>query len=170
MGGPSIEQKLTVLDKVMLKTKRMQTRSDWEIELKRGSTRKWTIGSCIGWSAFAYFLTIDERQIHRMLRSPYFKPYMRSVLALPRFTMNGYPRIFMQLLPAWIFFCASNMLAERSRWNSYVKQDSFYGGLARFVDEGKNPNDDGDLDGLKNYMDDATKAEYFGEGVPKWYI
>lgn len=170
MGGPSIEQKLTILDKVMLKTKRMQTRSDWEIELKRGSTRKWTIGSCIAWTGIAYFLTIDERQIHRMLRSPYFKPYIRSVLALPRFTMNGYPRIFAQLLPAWVYFCASNMMAERSRWNAYVKQDTFYGGLARFIDDGKNPKDDGDLSTLRNYMDKDTAEEYFKEGQPNWLI
>ena len=144
------ELKLAVLDQVMLKQKRFQTRSDWEIEKSTHSTIWRNYYAALGTYLATYLLTAPTAVVTRWTGPPdsVLFPAWRAgksavrgvVLGLNgvRPQATGFYRQAMCLGPAFLLLSTLQHLNECQRWESYLglSDKTAFGRIAKSLENG----------------------------------
>lgn len=139
MGKPELQ--LQYLDEWMIRWKKFQTESDWNLEKGRQSRRKrnFLLSALVGGALTMY--TAGTATIKRQFGPPHFfdvgfdakikNSIVQFMTSRPRYTPQGYGRLLVVGLPTYLTFAFLEHRAEASRLNKYLHQDTVFGEQAR---------------------------------------
>lgn len=143
-----VELKMQYLDEWMLRWRKFQTESDWQIEKNRQWWRQTNllVGGSIMSSLVIY--TAGTATVKRWFGAPHFfdvgadaklkEALCTTITSRPRFTPQGYMRFFVVAAPTYAAFFGLEHMAERRRLRQYLKQSTVFGEQARrLVETGK---------------------------------
>lgn len=135
-------------DEWMLRWRKFQTESDWQIEKNRQTWRKrnLTLTAAVGGGLTMY--TAGTATIRRQFGPPHFfdigvdarikQGICNFMTSRWRYTPQGYCRLLVVGVPTYLTLAVSEHIAERSRLRQYLKQNTVFGEQARrLVETGK---------------------------------
>eukprot|EP00331_Platyophrya_macrostoma_P013988 CAMPEP_0176431924 /NCGR_PEP_ID=MMETSP0127-20121128/15084_1 /TAXON_ID=938130 /ORGANISM="Platyophrya macrostoma, Strain WH" /LENGTH=170 /DNA_ID=CAMNT_0017813989 /DNA_START=32 /DNA_END=544 /DNA_ORIENTATION=- len=142
------ELKLQQLDEWMIRWRKYQTESDWQIEKNRQWWRQTNMGIAGAVFTATGLWTAGNATVNRWFGAPHFfdfgidvaiKNKFREVLtSTPRYTPQGYGRVVVVGLPTYMAFVLLEHWQEGRRWNAYLKQNTVFGEQARrYANTGK---------------------------------
>nr|CCC94739.1 conserved hypothetical protein [Trypanosoma congolense IL3000] len=142
------ELKLQYFDEWMIRWRKFQTESDWEIEKNRQWWRRFNMvfsgtilsGLCV--------CTAGTATIRRQYGLPHFfdvgfdgqikSNILRTLTSRWRYTPQGYGRLLITGVPTYIAFVFMEHRSERRRMNQYLRQNTVFGEqMRRFQKTGK---------------------------------
>lgn len=143
-----VELSMQYLDEWMLRWRKFQTESDWQIEKNRQWWRKANIVTAGAVMSGLVMYTAGAATIRRQFGAPHFfdvgadakvKATITEVMTSRwRYTPQGYGRLFVVGLPTFFIFAISEHVQERRRLRAYVNQNTVFGEQARrLVQSGK---------------------------------
>ena len=136
-----VELKAQYFDEWMIRWRRYQAVSDWEIETRSQARRErnYLISGTL--SAAAGFYTMAPSTVNRVFGEINFfdngfdsriKNSIRSFLnGQRRWTPNGYLRIASIIAPGYVAVVGLERLNENKRWAEYLRQETVFGEQAR---------------------------------------
>jgi hypothetical protein len=146
MGKPEIT--LQHLDEWMIRWRKYQTESDWQIETSRQWWRQTNYGIASAVFVGTGLWTAGTATVNRWFSAPHFfdigidvaiKDKLKNTLnSTYRYTPQGFGRVAIIGLPTYFTFIGLEHWQEGRRLNSYLKQNTVFGEQARrFVNSGK---------------------------------
>eukprot|EP01059_Diplonema_ambulator_P016793 TRINITY_DN28767_c0_g1_i1.p2 TRINITY_DN28767_c0_g1~~TRINITY_DN28767_c0_g1_i1.p2 ORF type:complete len:186 (+),score=39.23 TRINITY_DN28767_c0_g1_i1:69-626(+) len=144
------ELKLAVLDEIMTKQKRFQTKADWEIEVAAQNSRTNTYMAAVAAYTFGFVFSAPEGQVRRMFGPPdslVIPPWRMAKDACQNtlLGMNGFRpqatgiyRQFWCMGPAFLTLSMMTHYSECTRWAGYLslKDKSTFGEIASKIEDG----------------------------------
>lgn len=142
------ELTLQHLDEWMIRWRKYQTESDWQIETNRQWWRQTNMAIAFGVFGASGLWTVGNATANRWFGAPHFfdmgidvaiKDKLRTVLtSTPRYTPQGFGRVAVVGLPTYITFITLEHWQEGRRLKAYLAQNTVFGEQARrFVNTGK---------------------------------
>ncbi|RNF06778.1 hypothetical protein TraAM80_03699 [Trypanosoma rangeli] len=142
------ELKLQYFDEWMLRWRKFQTDSDWEIEKNRQWWRQCNMvltGALFG-SLVLY--TAGTATLKRQYGLPHFfdvgvdaqvkQTVLETLTSRWRYTPQGYFRVLLTGVPTYLLFVSLEHHQEKRRMQQYVKQNTVFGEqMRRFLNTGK---------------------------------
>eukprot|EP01064_Diplonema_japonicum_P015919 TRINITY_DN23975_c0_g1_i1.p1 TRINITY_DN23975_c0_g1~~TRINITY_DN23975_c0_g1_i1.p1 ORF type:complete len:186 (+),score=33.74 TRINITY_DN23975_c0_g1_i1:52-609(+) len=144
------ELKLAVMDELMAKQKRFQTREDWEIEVAAQNARSTTYMATFGVWLSCFVFSAPTGQVKRMFGPPdslVIPPWRMAKDACQNIVlgMNGFRpqatglyRQFWCMGPAFLTLSCMSHYNECARWSAYLnlKDKTAFGELASKIEDG----------------------------------
>ncbi|KAG5475294.1 hypothetical protein LSCM1_03407 [Leishmania martiniquensis] len=143
-----VELTLQYLDEWMLRWRKFQTESDWQIEKSRQWWRKANIATAGAVMGGLVMYTAGNATIRRQFGPPHFfdvgvdarikEAISETLTSRWRYTPQGYGRLMVVGLPTFFVFAIGEHIQERRRLRAYVRQSTVFGEQARrLVQNGK---------------------------------
>ncbi|CAD2215556.1 hypothetical protein AGDE_05004 [Angomonas deanei] len=143
-----VELTLQYLDEWMLRWRKFQTESDWQIEKNRQWWRKADLVAGAGVMGSLVLLTSGSATIRRQFGAPHFfdigvdvaikNTVTNTLTSRWRYTPQGYGRLLVVGIPTYITFFGLEHFNERRRLRAYLRQNTVFGEQARrLVKDGK---------------------------------
>ena len=139
------EMKLLKLDDWMCRWKKFQSESDYKIEVNRQWQRKRNYALSFTTFFGLFVWTAAPATVNSWFSAPHLfdigvdgeiKTFMKTTLnAQRRYTPNGNMRAVVTAFPAYLLLATLEHLAEKKRWNLYLKQQTVFGEQARRLNE-----------------------------------
>lgn len=143
-----VELTLQHLDQWMLRWRKFQTESDWQIERNRQWWRQADMTMAAGVMGSLVLYTSGSATIRRQFGAPHFfdvgvdskikETICETLTSRWRYTPQGYGRLVVVGLPTYLVFAISEHIQERRRLRKYAQQNTVFGEQARrLVENGK---------------------------------
>ncbi|CAJ1989929.1 protein of unknown function - conserved [Leishmania donovani] len=143
-----VELTMQYLDEWMLRWRKFQTESDWQIEKNRQWWRQANIVTAGAVMGGLVMYTAGAATIRRQFGAPHFfdvgvdakikEAICDTMTSRWRYTPQGYGRLMLVGLPTFFVFAISEHIQERRRLRAYVRQNTVFGEQARrLVQNGK---------------------------------
>ncbi|KPA73463.1 putative mitochondrial hypothetical protein [Leptomonas pyrrhocoris] len=143
-----VELTMQYLDEWMLRWRKFQTESDWEIEKNRQWWRRTNIVVSAAVMGALTMYTAGTATIRRQFGPPHFfdigidvrikESVTQFMTSRWRYTPQGYGRLLVVGAPTFIVFATAEHIQERRRLRAYVLQNTVFGEQARrLVETGK---------------------------------
>ncbi|KAL7697095.1 hypothetical protein N2W54_008207 [Lotmaria passim] len=143
-----VELTLQYLDEWMLRWRKFQTESDWQIEKNRQWWRRADIVTAAAVMGGLTMYTAGSATIRRQFGAPHFfdvgvdvrikEAVTQTMTSRWRYTPQGYGRLLVVGVPTFCVFALCEHIQERRRLRAYVEQNTVFGEQARrLVETGK---------------------------------
>jgi hypothetical protein len=143
-----VELTLQYLDEWMLRWRKFQTESDWQIEKNRQWWRRANIVTAGAVMGAMTMYTAGAATIRRQFGAPHFfdigidarikDAVTQAMTSRWRYTPQGYGRLLVVGVPTFLTFAVGEHVQERRRLRAYVRQNTVFGEQARrLVETGK---------------------------------
>ncbi|CAM45353.1 conserved hypothetical protein [Leishmania braziliensis MHOM/BR/75/M2904] len=143
-----VELTLQYLDEWMLRWRKFQTESDWQIENNRQWWRQANMVAAGAVMGSLVMYTSGAATLRRQFGAPHFfdvgvdakikEAICDTMTSRWRYTPQGYGRLMLVGLPTFFVFAIAEHIQERRRLRAYVNQNTVFGEQARrLVQSGK---------------------------------